>query len=175
MAKASMTLPDGTTVLIEGSPEEIKKILALHKPIQLEQKERSQAKRHTKKHVASSNDAGSDLPDLVNQAKSSDDFELIEKNILDRSSLVDRILLPLYIAAKHFSENASLTSGDISKFLSQLGVNIAQPNVARTLSSTALKYVIGDKIRKQGQAVRYRLSRRGMQYLTAVIKGNKNG
>jgi hypothetical protein len=111
------------------------------------------------------------LPDLVNQARSSDEFKLIETNILDRTCLVNRILLPLYVASKTKSEHSSLTSGQISKFLSQLGVNIAQPNVASTLSSTALKYVIGDKIRKKGLAVRYRLSRRGMQYLTVVIKG----
>jgi hypothetical protein len=175
MAKASMTLTDGTTVIIEGSPDEIKKIIALHQTSQPEIKEKSAGKRRSKKGVSSEGGGDLDLPGLVNQAKSSDDFELIETNILDRTSLVDRILLPLYIASKHMSEHASLTSGDISKFLSQLGVSIAQPNVARTLSSSALKYVIGDKIRRQGQAVRYRLSRRGMQYLTAVIRGKSNG
>ena len=173
MAKASMTLIDGTTVIIEGSPDEIKKIIALHQPAQpeLKPKEKSQKKKYSTKNVSGAADDSVDLSELVNQAKSSDDFELIETNILDRSSLVDRILLPLYIATKHISEHSSLTSGEISKFLSQLGVNVAQPNVAKTLSSTALKYVIGDKIRKKGQAVRYRLSRRGTQYITAVIKG----
>lgn len=171
MAKASMTLPDGTTVIIEGSPDEITKIIATRQTTQSELKEKPERKRRTKKQVTVASDDGVDLPELVNQAKSSGDFELIETNILDRTSLVDRILLPLYVAAKHISEHTNLTSGEISKFLSQLGVNIAQPNVAKTLSSTALKYVIGDKIRKKGQAVRYRLSRRGMQYLSAVIKG----
>jgi hypothetical protein len=174
MAKASMTLPDGTTVIIEGSPDEIKKIIGTRQVGQPEIKEKPERRRRSKKQVLSAAGDGVDLPELVNQAKSSDDFELIETNILDRTSLVDRILLPLYVASKHISEHTSLTSGEISKFLSQLGVNIAQPNVARTLSSTALKYVIGDKIRRQGQAVRYRLSRRGMQYLTAVIKGKSN-
>lgn len=32
MAKASLTLPDGTTVLIEGSADEIQKIISLHRP-----------------------------------------------------------------------------------------------------------------------------------------------
>ena len=32
MAKANMTLPDGTVVTIDGSPEEIQKILAPHRP-----------------------------------------------------------------------------------------------------------------------------------------------
>lgn len=176
MAKASLTLPDGTTVLIEGSPEEIKKIISLHRPQEYEEGEEvGRKKTRVKKRPTSGRPEGEiDLSDLVNIAKSSGDFELIERNILDRSSLVDRILLPLYIANKHVSEHSSLTSGDISKFLSQFSVNIAQPNVAKTLSSTALKYVIGDKIRKKGQAVRYRLSRRGNQYINAVIKGKPN-
>jgi hypothetical protein len=175
MAKASLTLPDGTTVLIEGNPEEINKIIALHRPPEPAQGKVGRKKTRVKKIPTSGGPKGEiDLPDLVNIAKSSDDYELIETNILDRSSLVDRILLPLYIANKHVSEHSSMTSGDISKFLSQFGVNIAQPNVAKTLSSTALKYVIGDKIRKKGQAVRYRLSRRGNQYINAVIKGKPN-
>jgi hypothetical protein len=174
MAKASMILPDGTTVIIEGSPDEIKKIIALRQVPQPGIEEKPQRKRRAAKAVSRPADEGVNLPNLVNQAKSSDEFELIESNILDRTSLVDRILLPMYVAAKHISGHTSLTSGDISKFLSELGVNIAQPNVARTLSSTALKYVIGDKIRKKGQAVRYRLSRRGMQYVSAVIRGKSN-
>lgn len=176
MAKASLTLPDGTTVLIEGSPDEIQKIISLHRPPEHEEKVKVSKKKTITKKIAKGDDPEGelDLSELVNVAKAADDFELIEKNILDRSSLVDRILLPLYIAHEHVSEHSSLTSGDISKFLSQLGVNIAQPNVAKTLSSTALKYVIGDKMRKKGQVVRYRLSRRGYQYITAVIQGKPN-
>lgn len=174
MAKASMTLPDGTTVTIDGSPDEIKRILALHQIPTPELKGKRGRRKQTKKDSQAALHDGVNLADLINQAKSSEEFERIEKNILDRSSLVDRILLPLYVAAKHISEQTKLTSGEISKFLSELGVNIAQPNVAKTLSSTALKYVIGDKIRKKGQAVRYRLSRRGMQYISAVIKGTAN-
>ncbi len=174
MAKATLTLPDGTTVTIDGSPDEIKRILTLHKNQQTEVKKSRGHKSKAKPTTQATSDKGIDLQELINLAKSSDDFELIEKNVLDRTSLVDRILLPLYVAAEHISEQQKLTTGDISKFLSQLGVNIAQPNVAKTLSSTALRYVIGDKIRKKGQAVGYRLSRKGTQYLTAVIKGTSN-
>ena len=173
MAKASLTLPDGTTVLIEGSPEEIERIIAPHRPSGHKKRVKTERKKTSAKKPSKDGrpEGEIDLPNLVNLAKSSDEFELIESNILDRSSLVDRILLPLYVANKHVSEQSSLTSGDISKFLSQLGVNIAQSNVANTLSSAALKYVMCDKIRRKGQVVRYRLSRRGNQYMNAVIKG----
>lgn len=115
-----------------------------------------------------------DLTALINATKEAKEFGLIEKNILDRSSQVDRILLPLHVAHAYVSEKLTLTSGEISKFLAEFGVNVAQPNVAKTLSTIAVKYVLGDKRRKKGHAVRYRLSRPGSQYITAVIQGKSN-
>lgn len=176
MAKASLTLPDGTKILIEGNPNEIQKIISLYSPVippqgekKLPEKQDSQEKKHDEKSTEQSN-----LAKIVNTAKTSQEIELIEKNVLDRSSLVDRILLPLYITQNYGFEDKVLTSGDIAKFLSQFGVSIAQPNIAKTLASTAKKYVIGDKIRKKGHAVGYRLSRRGKKYITAVIHGKPN-
>ncbi len=88
--------------------------------------------------------------------------------------MVDRILVPLYIVHKQFGDKFPMTSGEISKFLSQFGITIHISNVATTLSTTASKYVMGDKVRVKGQAVRYRLSRRGQQYVNTVIKGKAN-
>jgi hypothetical protein len=173
MAKASLTLPDGTTVQIDGSPDEIQKIISLHRPPQKEAKElvstfkKEQAtKKETpvEKHELN-------LSSLVNTTKSCEEFDQIETNILDRSSVVDRLLLPLYVAHEYISEHLSLTSGDITKYLSQFSVNIAQPNIAKNLSSTASRYVIGDSIREKGRATRYRISRKGLAYLKSVIKG----
>ena len=174
MAKASMTLPDGTTVQIEGSADEIQKIISLHRPhpehAALEKKEKKTMQKST--DTARKIDADKlDLSALVNALKSSDDVELIEKNILDRISMVDRILVPLYIVHKQFADKLPMSTGEISKFLSQLGITIHQANVANTLSSTASKYVLGDKVRVKGHAVRYRLSRRGQQYISTVIQG----
>jgi len=116
----------------------------------------------------------SDLSKIVNLVKSCDEAELIEKNILDRSSQVDRVLLPLYITYHYLKDLMPLTTGDIVKVLSNLGINILQPNVAKTISSTASKYVMGDRVRKPGQSVRYRLSRRGYQYMSSVIRGKSS-
>jgi hypothetical protein len=68
-----------------------------------------------------------------------------------------------------------LTSGQISKVTVQLGVLVKLPNVSKTLSGTAAKYIIGDIARKPGQAVRYKLSRRGHTYMKEVIQGGKRG
>jgi hypothetical protein len=65
----------------------------------------------------------------------------------------------------------ALSSGEISKITADLGVPVSQPNVSKTLSGTAAKYVMGDRVRKKGQPVRYKLSRRGLQYLQSVIRG----
>lgn len=169
MAKASLILPDGTKVDIDGSPEEIKKILGTH--ITAEQKVSSEkpiVKTGTKATIMN-------LTDIVNTIKSCKEADLIGKNILDRISQVDRVLLPLYIVDRHYSGSTGLTSGEISRILAQLGIGIHAPNISNTLSSAASKYVLGDKMRKRVQPVRYRISRKGLDYISSVIKGKDNG
>ena len=173
MAKASLKLPDGTTVLIEGSPEEIKKIISLHRP-EAEKGGKitfEVGKPQGKSKQAVKRQEPPDISEIVNALKESEDAEQIEVNVLDRSSQVDRILLPLYIIHKDFPMCPGLNSAEIARVLSELGINIHQSNIANILPSTALKYVIGDKVRKRGRGggVRYRLSRRGIQYISSVI------
>ena len=176
MAKASFTLPDGTTVIVEGNPEEIRKIMSLHQPSQKEAKEleTSPKRGRVKKRESTSETNEPDLPGLVATTKSSKEFDEIETNILDRSSVVDRLLLPLYVAHEYVSEHLGFTSGEITKYLSQFGVNIAQPNVARNLSSSASRYVIGDTLRVKGKATHYRISRKGLAYIKSVIQGKSD-
>jgi len=180
MAKATMTLPDGTKVIVEGSPDEIKKIVNLYREQEESpQKEKvSPLKLKPKKTKRETSDKTSeskmDVAELVNLTKNSDEIEKIELNILDRNSVVDRILLPLYIVHQYGSPEHSLTSGDIKKYLSQFSINIAQPNIANYLSSSASKYVIADTVRQKGRPVKYKISRRGLTYIKSVIKGDGN-
>lgn len=174
MAKANMTLPDGTVVTIEGNVEEIQKILSIHRPAAEATQIRKVRKVSQKQSVAASVEDSSEITNLfeiVNAIKNSDEAPNIESNILDRTSMVDRVLLPLYISNKHFHDKIKLTSGEISKVLSDLGINVHIANISNTLSNSAAKYVMGDKMKKQGQAVRYKLSRRGLQYLESIIRG----
>jgi hypothetical protein len=110
----------------------------------------------------------------VNLTKTCDEAESIEAQILDRTSQVDRTLLPLYVVHEHLGNKFGLSSGDVSKITTDLGVPISTANASGTLSGTAAKYVMGDKVRKRGQAVRYKLSRRGVQYMKAVIAGKSD-
>jgi len=176
MAKANITLQNGTKVEIEGTPEEVKHLLEFYG----EGKESPKTKRKKsqsdipKSKKSKTKEEQVDLSGIVNLVKSCDEAETIESQILDRISQVDRTLLPLYIVYEYLENEYPLTSGEISKVTTDLGIPLATANVSRTLSNTASKYVIGDKVRKKGQPVRYKLSRRGVQYLKNLIQGSSS-
>ncbi len=180
MAKAHVTLANGTKVEIEGTPDEVRQLLEFYGDsgasstdgAKKKKKCSSTAKRQETRTGSTKEQV--DLSEIVNLVKSCDQAEDIESQILDRTSQVDRTLLPLFIVHEHLDNNHPLTSGDISKITTDLGIPIATANVSRTLSNTASKYVIGDKVRKQGQPVRYKLSRRGVQYLKKVLEDSSS-
>lgn len=168
MPKAMITLPDGTVITVDGTQEEVAALVQLYSakkssPVRTKSKKRSTVK------TSSEDSVEIDYNQIVNLIKTVEEAEDIEANILDRSSQVDRTLLPLYIAKEYLDEHLGLTSGDISKITTDLGIPISQPNASRALSGTASRYVIADKVRKKGHPTRYRLSRRGEQYIKSVI------
>lgn len=184
MAKASLTLPSGTVVQIEGTADEVRELLKFYgagtghgapsarkraAPLKVQE---TKGRGISSKNIAGdASESAPNLSEIVNLAKNCDEAEDIERQILDRASQVDRTLLPLYLVHEHLSNAFGLSSGEISKITTDLGVPVSQPNASSTLSGTAARYVIGDKVRKKGQAVRYKLSRRGLQYLQTVIEG----
>lgn len=184
MAKASIELPNGTSVVIEGTPEEVRKLLKFyggslpeHKTTRKEKLKRT-GQRASDRTQSRERDVNKDQPDLaeiINLIRNSDDAEKIEANILDRTSQVNRVLLPLYIVHEHMDNAFGLTSGDVSKIAINLGIPVQAPNVSNTLSGTASRYVMPDKVRKRGQPVRYKISRRGVKYLASVIRGTEDG
>jgi hypothetical protein len=115
-----------------------------------------------------------DLVAVVNHIKSCEEAEQIEKEILDKIDQLPRVLLPLYIVHEYMGNMAGLTSGEVSKVTTELGIRIDVANASRTLSGSASRYVIGDRVRKSGQPVRYKLSRRGHAYVKEVI-GSSEG
>ncbi len=178
MAKASLKLPNGTSVQIEGTHEEIHKLLQFYSAQEAKPgaKDSRKKKAFAKDITNKSSDAQSlRLAEIVNQVKECSEAEAIEKQILDRSGQVDRVLLPLYTIHQYMDNAFGMTSGEIRKVITDLGISIALPNVSKTLSGTASRYVIGDKIKKKGQPVRYKLSRRGVQYLKAVLEATESG
>lgn len=181
MAKATLTLGNGTSVVLEGTPEEVHRLLSLYDGVKspkwaAEVRRPSGRKTSQRKAPVAKVDAGDkpDLTEIVNLIKTCDEAESIEENILDHAGQVDRILLPLYIVHEHLGNAFGLTSGDISKITIDLGIPVSTPNASTRLSGTASRYVVGDSVRKKGRAVRYKLHRRGVQYLKSVIADSKN-
>ena len=183
MAKASLKLPNGTVVTLEGTPEEVKHLLDLYGG---ERGEASTAKGRTRSRKPrdraprggqpkGGSEGKPDLNEIVTLVKNCDEAEAIESQILDRAAQVDRTLLPIYIVHEHLDNAFGLTSGEVNKITRDLGIPISQPAASRTLSGTASKYVIGDKVKVKGHPVRYKLSRRGLTYMKEVLAGNGNG
>lgn len=181
MPKASITLENGTVVTIEGTASEVQELLTFygsaaqksgngkpHKPVT------TPAVPRPSPNATAEKSEDVDLMAIVNYVKSCDEAENIETKILDQADQISRVLLPMYIVYEHMNNAFGLTSGQINKVTVQLGVPVKPPNVSKTLAGSAAKYVIGDAVRKSGQAVKYKLSRRGHAYLKEVITGRKN-
>jgi hypothetical protein len=178
MARATINLESGGKVTVEGTPQEIHELLSLYSKqtnsgSQSLPKPKSRRREKTSEHEnPSKNDGEINLTDLVHAIRDSEDAELIEKNILDRTSAVDKVLLPLYVA-HHLDSKMRLTTGQIATITKELGVPVAVSNVSTKLSGAASKYVIPDKVRKNGVATGYLISRRGITYLKSVITGKE--
>jgi len=171
MAKSTITLPDGTTIIIDGTLEEIKKIISLYSFQKKEILNETKKDKGKKKNAVESTE--DILLKITNHIKECDEAEAIAKNILDRPGQVDRVLLPLYIADK-LDQKILLTSGDIYEVLKELGIKMVIPNISKTLRNSASKYVMADKRVKRGQAGGYRITRPGIQYLSKVLMESKN-
>jgi hypothetical protein len=168
MAKASLTLPTGTVVTIEGTPKEVQQILALHTSPPSTGLV-SKPPRHSSPKPLTDGEPDVPLEEIVSHIKSCKEAEQIERTILDKPSQLERTLLPLYILHVYMEDRVGLSSGDISKITRELGVMITQPHASTMLASHASKYVVGDKIRKDGIKVRYKLNRRGVQHMKSVL------
>lgn len=127
MAKATLTLPGGAVVNLEGTPEEVRRLLELYSgqasaPAAETPRKRRGARvlRKVKRSASAQQPDGPDLNEIVNLVKNCDEAEAIEKNILDRASAVDRVLLPLYVVHEHQANRLGLTSGEISRITTEL-------------------------------------------------------
>lgn len=189
VAKATMTLPNGTKVDIEGTTDEVEHLLSrlgqlstsdrtimLPPPAPIKKRARRQRRENQSSKSTMANDRSAvDITAIVNTVKNCDEAESIEETILDKTSQVDRTLLPLYVVHEYMKEKTGLTSGDINRVTRQLGIPISTANASSTLSGTASRYVMADSVRKKGGVpVRYTLSRKGVQYMKDILAGKNN-
>src|ERR1700722_16627917 len=142
MAKASMNLPSGASVTIEGTPEEVARILELNGGAASRANQTSEephASKPTKAHIIRPS-----IAEIANVVKSCEKAERIETAILDKSSQLDRTLLPLYIIHEHFGDVTGLSTGEISAVTTDLGSRVSVSNVSHTTRGAASRYVMVD-------------------------------
>src|SRR5437879_5212369 len=150
MATAKLELPNGTTVVLEGTPEEVHRLLSLYGgqagiPSRSTQSRGKKPRKRPSRAGSSpkkEQERGRDLSQIINLVKTSEEAEAIEAQILDRASMVNRVLLPLYIVHEYLENEFGLTSGDVSRVTTDLGIPIKTANASSTLSKTAARYVV---------------------------------
>jgi hypothetical protein len=112
------------------------------------------------------------LAEIIASINDAENYEDLGKYVLDKADRTARILMCYYFAHKHGGD-AALTSTHIERITAQLGVKIAAANVAKVIRESASQYLAGDRVRKQGFAVHYKINRRGIAVFEKMIKGEK--
>jgi hypothetical protein len=171
VAKASMSLPSGATVTIEGTSEEVARILEINGGATSSVNSRGDQKSEPAAASKRADEPGTrpSVAEIVNLIKSCDAAERIEAAILDKSSQLDRTLLPLYTVREHFPDASGVTTGEISAITTDLGSPVSAPNVSHTIRGAASKYVIVDISGPQDGPARYKINRRGVAYMKALL------
>jgi hypothetical protein len=173
MAKAHIKLISGAVVDIEGTPTEITELLRYFDSGESKDKgsegARPEVTRTARRARAPETEGTPDLTSIVNLTKECSEYEAIEAHVLDAPAVIPRVLLPLYVVFSHQGNKVWLTTGEIARITRELGAPVVQPNVSRALVSSAARYVVGDRVRAPGHAVRYKLSRRGLLYFRSLI------
>jgi len=112
------------------------------------------------------------LAQIIASINDAENHNEIAKNILDRSERTARILMCYYFAERH-STKPALTTRDVERITSQLGVKIAQPNIAKVIRQGAGKFLTADRVRRKGIPVLYQINRRGIAAFERVMAGRK--
>lgn len=108
---------------------------------------------------------------VVNKIKNCPESEKIDSQILAKSAISGRVLLPYYICYKYFPERGLIT-GDVEKITSELRVRVKTPNVSNSITNSLWKYLDGDSSRVKGKPVIYKLNRKGANYFESLLNQN---
>lgn len=169
--KATLHLPNGTKVEIDGESEEVRRLLETFSG--QESRTRTPSGKVPIPHARTrpdSNPADDDAVEeigplaVVNRIKEDESLQWLQA-VVDSRDMTRRVLLPLYVASEIDPRCEGVTSGFIARVYTELGVRIAQANVSRELSGKAKKYVLADTVRRKGAPVHYKISRAGRTFL----------
>jgi hypothetical protein len=168
MANASFTLQNGSTVVVEGTVEEIQKLIDFYGGTVNKPPKNLNKNRPSESATSSKEDGPKqfDLIEIVNTIKSCEQAEDIENYILDKTNEANRVLLPLFIVYEYFDNALGLTTSEISKVTIELGVKVSRQNSLRALKNSAKAYIV-----KSGNPPRYTLNRRGIAFMRSLLSG----
>lgn len=181
MPTASIELPDGTKITVDGAVEEVEKIIKAYVEASkgsgnAAPKKQVSRRKTTVKHASTQSEAEETTPSndpdyagIVNRVHDCHETDAIEKEILDKRDVLNRVLLPIYIVHKYFDDDWELSSGDIEKITNDLKVKVHISAASRTLSGSGKKYLQADSVRKKGSTVRYKLNRKGVQHMEKTL------
>lgn len=105
---------------------------------------------------------------IANKVADCDENQKIQSNVLDKRDMEGKILLCFYISYKYFG-NAWLTTGDIEKITTDLGVKIDARNVTNKMKELR-QFLESGAVRKKGQPTPYRLNRNGMKRFQDILQ-----
>jgi hypothetical protein len=117
MAKATVTLANGTIVNIEGTTAEVKELLSFYGSAHAGPKDKHKtppAPKTSRKPISKAQTEEVAISEIVKHVKDCNEADEIESRILDTTSQVNRILLPLFVVHKYMEASHGLTTGDIS-------------------------------------------------------------
>jgi hypothetical protein len=108
---------------------------------------------------------------VANKVGDCDERESIQSRVLDKRNMEAKVLLCFYISYKYFS-NVWLTSGDVEKVTSDLGVKIDKKNVSNKLRETR-RYLESKTTIRKGQPTPYRLNRQGVKRFEEILNNEE--
>jgi hypothetical protein len=131
------------------------------------QKTRKHSVRHGKS-VASSPSAEhheARIREIVNQIRTGDDAERIERYILDSANQVNRALLPLFIVHKYMTDEFALSAAEIVAVTKLLNVPMKPENVSKALRNGGAKFttIEGENPKT------FKLIRRGVHHIESLL------
>jgi hypothetical protein len=110
------------------------------------------------------------LASIIGSINDAENYDDIERHVLDRPDRIGRILMCYYFAYKH-PVDPPLTTTHVERITSQLGIKIASANVAKVIRGGAGKYLTADRVRQKGIGVHYKINRRGTSFFEQITSG----
>ena len=155
---------------LKGKLEAARKLLdaCLAELGEVAKKSRARGRSRPDSHIS-----GKDIAlEIVNKIGDCEESDSIRTHVLDKRSVEAKVLLCFFISHKYV-RNEWLTSGDIEKITSELGVKIGRSN-ASTYLAAHRQFLESGSARKNGQPTPYRLNRKGMQRFEQILRGKED-